>query len=149
MKSQSESLDSDFKHVFSPRKSEAHSIPREFMSYMKQMRSKAVYPLDVFQSIINYSTTNKSESLSVGRLFQWYHSFPAPLLKSSLMRSKAGNIIWSMCKNTQLPTSNVSYLKVPSEPTGSLRDKMDQKISFFSSNCDDTALWHDRIMLWL
>lgn len=41
------------------------------------MWSKAAYPLDLFQSIIHSSTTKKSESLSVGRLFQWYHGFPA------------------------------------------------------------------------
>lgn len=60
------------------------------------------------------------------------------LLKSSLIWSKAGNmIIWSMHENTHLLTSKDSYLKVLSELMGSLRDKRDQKISLFSPNCED------------
>ena len=64
------------------------------------------------------------------------------LLKSSLIWSKAGNmIIWSMHKHTHLLTSKDSYLKVLSELMGSLRDKRDQKISLFSATVMTTALW--------
>lgn len=114
---------------------------------MKQMRSKAVYPLDVFQSIINSSTTNKSEDLSVGELFPVISQFPAPLLKSlHWVRIKAGNIIYEACVKTHSFPPPFHIKRFPQANKITEGQNGSRKYQFFSSNCDDTALaW--RIML--